>query len=156
MWVNENLGCLVNKKKHCAIYFCKHLLSTYKTISKVILNLSSTVRFKRIFCEKVFDENYRQLSMYYNSILCYDPKLMKIDSLQMIVSGPTFFYRLFKEFQVAEKNMFYYIQLQPILVVCSYIHHSKQSFEGAGSMSGNLVEHNTDTLFVQVLSLCML
>ena len=36
---------------------------------------------------------------------------MKIDSFQMIVFGPTFFYRLFKEFQVAEKNMFYYIQL---------------------------------------------
>lgn len=103
MWVNENLGCLVNKKKHCAIYFCKHLLSTYKTISKVILNLSSTVRFKRIFCEKVFDENYRQLSVYYNSILCYDPKLMKIDSLQMIVSGPTFFIGSLKSSKLQRK-----------------------------------------------------
>lgn len=65
----------------------------------------------RIFYEKMFNENYRKLNMYYNSILYYDPKAIKINSLQMIVSRPTFFVRLCKEFQVAEKNMFCYIQL---------------------------------------------
>ena len=75
----------------------------------------------RIFCEKIFNENYRKLNMYYNSILYYDPKAIKINSLQMIVSRPTFFVRLCRVPSCREKHVLLYpiIANFSCLFICS-------------------------------------